>query len=696
MRLVSIALEGNMIPSISAKVVPVLNGKVQTTFGVITPFTKELIGSGVDMSIHSSIPVEIEGKMSRGEIELSIKTPSEIERSGRQTETLHAFIMPYTFKYNFLQVAPFTRSTGLKHLSSGFQRQPMEMEIGQSLGLSGKLRYESENEFTDLFSYIQKITQQSPLSIIPSGIFPSSLRKSSVMIQYHPAKSQTKEFNIVLRLSTKGMMHSLSKRVITENQIPSEHYIVRGVLSQLEKANIVEITGMTKSSSGSPLTKITSVIVLGKKSDGTHIASLEVVSPTGCLFTCAQNEVEVGPVSPFPIDPVNPVSQGLTAKSYGVSFEGKLDLPELNNRFNIEEILEEPLRGIVEAKLSFGESTDNIYLTIDTPKTWARSSYMTLLDSVTKALILGNVESEELSTGVEGRVLVEARADRTSTLVNIAKVQTPSRKIVLKNLRLMGLTQSVFPATRLYSSLEVAALKITGKDMPATCRVEPTFFTTFDSKKVEYQMNDCDHVLLMDGSKTIPLAVTARTVDEKKNIKILSGMTEVEIVPTDSGSFWIVVDGEDLDQDAVIGRATTMIAKDGMSHLIVEHFEDNVVSIVVPEQGLKVLTDGYKIEIFAPQFLKSRTVGLCGDMNGELSADIKTPRMCVMKPSLAAISYMLNKSGSTSGLERCSGLSGLPSGLKEEFLRESTQCVRETIIPTPISKLYERPPGPCR
>merc|ERR1719317_823284 len=176
------------------------------------------------------------------------------------------------------------------------------------------------------------------------------------------------------------------------------------------------------------------------------------------------------------------------------------------------------------------------------------------------------------------------------------------------------------------------------------------------------------------------------TVDEKKNIKILSGMTEVEIVPTDSGSFWIVVDGEDLDQDAVIGRATTMIAKDGMSHLIVEHFEDNVVSIVVPEQGLKVLTDGYKIEIFAPQFLKSRTVGLCGDMNGELSADIKTPRMCVMKPSLAAISYMLNKSGSTSGLERCSGLSGLPSGLKEEFLRESTQCVRETIIPTPISK----------
>ena len=118
-------MEGMMIPKVSAKVVPVLNGKVQTTFGVITPFTKELIGSGVDMSLHSSIPVEIEGKMSRGEIELSIRTPSESERSGRQTESLHAFIKPYTFKYNFLQVAPITHSTGLKMISSGLKRQPV-------------------------------------------------------------------------------------------------------------------------------------------------------------------------------------------------------------------------------------------------------------------------------------------------------------------------------------------------------------------------------------------------------------------------------------------------------------------------------------------------------------------------------------------------------------------------------------------
>merc|ERR1712180_401346 len=196
----------------------------------------------------------------------------------------------------------------------------------QSLGLSAQLKYKSEAMFTDLYSYIQKITQHTPLSVIPSGLFPSSAKMSSFSINYHPARSQTKEFNIVLRLSTKGMMHSLSKMQISESQISSELSHVRGVLSQLEKANVVEITGMTKSSSGSPLKKITSVIVMGQKSEGSHMVAAEV----------------------------SPVS----SKTFGLTFEGKFMLPELRNRFNIEKMLEEPLRGIVEAKLSFGESTN--------------------------------------------------------------------------------------------------------------------------------------------------------------------------------------------------------------------------------------------------------------------------------------------------------------------------------------------------
>merc|ERR1719355_547690 len=449
---------------------------------------------------------------------------------------------------------------------------------------------------------------------------------------------------------------------------------------------------------------------MGKKSEGSHMAALEV----------------------------SPVSG--SGKSYGLTFEGKFVLPELKNRFNIEKMLEEPLRAIVEAKLSFGESTDmkhikvhaelekteelkreirespefkkcmaeqrrqlsltpictlvrsqaasldKINLTIETPKTWSRSSFMTLLDSVSKALLLGNVESEELSHGIEGRVMVEARVERTSNLVT-AKVQTPSRRIVLRNMRLMGLSQSIFPATRLYSPLEVVAIKMSGKHMPSTCRVEPTFFTTFDNKTVEYKINGCEHVLLLDGSKQIPMAVTPRIVgSEQKIVKILSGITEAKIVPTSSGSLKVIVNGEELRLPTV-GEKLIKKNTEGKTITIVQRFEDNVVSVFVPEQGLKVVSDGLRIEVVAPQLLKSRSVGLCGDMNGERSADLKTPRMCIMRPRLAAFSFMLNKSGSTTGFERCSGL---PSAIKQEFMRESTRCSREVIIPTPVSKLYER------
>merc|ERR1719259_1238027 len=327
-------------------------------------------------------------------------------------------------------------------------------------------------------------------------------------------------------------------------------------------------------------------------------------------------------------------------------------LPELRNRFNIEKMLEEPLRGIVEAKLSFGESTnmkkvkvhaefekteelkreirespefkkcmieqrrqqvlspicnlvrsqagslDKVHITIDTPKSWARSSFMTLVDSISKTLLIGNVESEELSTGVEGRILVEARAERTSNLVTIAQGQTPSRKIVLKNLRLMGYTQSVFPASRLYTPLEVVALKMTGNRMPSTCRVEPTFVRTFDNKTVEYKINDCEHVLLLDGSKHIPMAVTTRTVSgsEKKIVKILSGITEAQINKE--------------EVHPTVGQKLVKKNSQGKIIAIVQRFEDNVVSVHVPEQGLKVLSNGSRIEVVAPQLLKSRTVGL--------------------------------------------------------------------------------------
>merc|ERR1719391_1886207 len=94
------------------------------------------------------------------------------------------------------------------------------MEVGQSWGLSARVQYQSDAKFADMFSYIQKIIQHTPLSIFPTGIFPSSARMSSLSLDYFPARSQTKEINIMVRLSTKGMMHSLSQRKSVNTRSP--------------------------------------------------------------------------------------------------------------------------------------------------------------------------------------------------------------------------------------------------------------------------------------------------------------------------------------------------------------------------------------------------------------------------------------------------------------------------------------------
>merc|ERR1711862_1004635 len=198
---------------------------------------------------------------------------------------------------------------------------------------------------------------------------------------------------------------------------------------------------------------------------------------------------------------------------------------------------------------------------------WSDSYIMNLLDCVTKALLLGNVEGEKAYSGTRGVTISEARADRVSQTIT-AKVWTPTREVLLRNIRFMGFARFFLPATALRNPAEVAALKLTGDHIPATCRVEPSYVRTFDNLTVPYQINDCEHVLLMDGSRHAPIAVTTRTVGE-------------QLIKRD---------------------------QEGSILLIVQRFQD-AVFVHLPQQMLKVLSNGFVIEI-ASQLLKPRAVGL--------------------------------------------------------------------------------------
>ena len=225
--------------------------------------------------------------------------------------------------------------------------------------------------------------------------------------------------------------------------------------------------------------------------------------------------------------------------------------------------------------------------------------------------------------------------------------------------------------------------------VPSSCRIEPEIVSTFDNKTYAYKINDCEHVLMMDGSKTYPIAVLAKTTNgEKKTITVIAGETIAEFVPR-HGSLDVFISRGSNTVRQLIYPGQIIQEKDALGVVLLEirRYHDGVHHLYSPKQGLQVLTNGKSIEIISPQILRDRSVGLCGDLNGEVVADVASPKRCVMTPKNAAMSYMLNKEGRSSIPElRCSGI---PSLDLPKYKKEEQLCAKETIVPTHIAAIFE-------
>ena len=168
-------------------------------------------------------------------------------------------------------------------------------------------------------------------------------------------------------------------------------------------------------------------------------------------------------------------------------------------------------------------------------------------------------------------------------------------------------------------------------------------------------------------------------------VKILSGKTKVEVIPQ-SGSLKVLVDG----QPQSINQGATFVKKCSQTGDIIaeiRRYVDDVYHVFTPMQMMHVVTDGKSVEVIAPQLLKNRAIGLCGDMNGEEIADLSTPKRCIMQPKLVALSYMLNRNGYDAKFAQCHNV---PQQDIAEYEREDQICMKEETVKTPILAVFER------
>merc|ERR1711971_1340848 len=168
---------------ITAKMVPIVNVKLEINMGVISPFTQEYIGLGVNAAAHMATPLEMTLTRKLTQIALDIKVPEEIKR---EIEVAHLFVTPFTIKKNLRLVEPISKAANLKPILSTAPLKKINKNIGAPLEMDARLIAETDAKYIDLYAFWEKISQHNPISLVNAIFLPSTIRMTSVMVVFNP------------------------------------------------------------------------------------------------------------------------------------------------------------------------------------------------------------------------------------------------------------------------------------------------------------------------------------------------------------------------------------------------------------------------------------------------------------------------------------------------------------------------------
>merc|ERR1719232_1260931 len=209
---------GLRIPKmLKGKVVPVINVKVESLRGVVSPFTQELISVGVEAAVHIATPLEVSLSQESSQLSLDIKLPEEVSERN-EVEAIHMFITPYTVKKNLKMIRPPSKESTMKPILSGTPLKKADIPIGKLIAMAGKVEYKSDAKYNDLMSYVSMIKQHNLMSFLNTYYLPSTIRMSLMKM----TKSQEASSPLKVQ-SMAGLMVSEAKSA--EAEVTDMHHI---------------------------------------------------------------------------------------------------------------------------------------------------------------------------------------------------------------------------------------------------------------------------------------------------------------------------------------------------------------------------------------------------------------------------------------------------------------------------------------
>merc|ERR1711915_826665 len=279
------------------------------------------------------------------------------------------------------------------------------------------------------------------------------------------------------------------------------------------------------------------------------------------------------------------------------------------------------------------------------------------------------------------KVVLSGRKGQVQATLKQLEHQNEETLLEIKNVRLGKIGQTLFPICTKETLPTKVLQKLSSFNYPSSCTVEAGKVQTFDKFEYNYHLNDCEQVVFSERSTRPRVLVTTKKDQVKQHIKMVVDGHKMEIEVNKESRY-------SRDSAAVfkvngqVQQWSSLERKMYEEEIFVTRYMDGVYSLYSPKYGVEVIADGERLEVKSPQFIfRNRVTGICGDLNGEWTADIKSSRQCVTpKPKTSAYSFLIENG-------KCQGI---PQQEKSELQRQEQRCVREQELSTQVTHIFRQ------
>jgi len=328
-------------------------------------------------------------------------------------------------------------------------------------------------------------------------------------------------------------------------------------------------------------------------------------------------------------------------------------------------------------------SLDKVHAKLSLPKEIAENRLVELVSDATKLYLMPylsqkQLEREEIGSEVEYEI--EAEVDSQGKSLSV-RVEGNGAEVQAKRIPIRIDAKELLPICTKNTLVHRLTQKLTGFSMPSSCIVEPSYVKTFDGKFYNFAVNNCEHIVFAEESTSPRVVVTTQNTQQKQIVKLVVDGEKYEVeIPKQTrhsrhNQAAIKINGEEKEQQALQEEQ-----EKEMRETYVTKFEDGVYSIYSAKYGVEVIADGERMKVKTNQLVfRNKATGLCGDLNGEKSSDLKTGRQCVLSESrLTGLRFMLEDG-------KCQGLSQQE---ESQISKEERRCVKEEMKPTKVFEMF--------